>query len=105
MTEIILLLGYIFGFTLLLLYGSFVKGFIVYKFWYWFLLPAFPTVPHISYIHAVGLSLLLVLFHQVDSTKKSIVGNEIVTKPDYGLGLIYPWLVLLMGWVVHLFIR
>jgi hypothetical protein len=52
----------------LFVYSILVGGLIFDRLWYWFLLPVFPTLPHISFLQAVGLSVFTTLFrnHTVD---------------------------------------
>jgi hypothetical protein len=104
MESVLLVLGGIVGVTLLVLYGAFVGGFILYKMWYWFLIPVFPMLPHISINEAIGISLFLSLIKSYTSKEYSYNGTEIKQKVDWASAFITPWLVLLFAWVIKLFI-
>lgn len=96
--ALVILLGIFAFFTL---YGAFSWGLILFKFWYWFLLPVFTTLPEIDYWQAVGLILFIGLFknHQVNNTKEEDDKNTV------GLSLLTPWIVLTMGFFIHLIIN
>lgn len=49
---ILVIIGIIFGSVL---YGTLAWGFVLYKFWYWFLIPSFPDIPEITFVQAMGL--------------------------------------------------
>ncbi len=83
----------------LVLYGSFSWGFVLYKFWYWFILPVFPTLPEITFWHAMGLFLFIGFFR---------IGDGQVIKDKYkdGAGTIFgnllsPWVLLLVGHIIN----
>lgn len=104
MPQLLLALGAVALIAIAILYESFSFGFLLYKFWYWFIIPSFPQVPHITFYHAVGLVLVIGLFKTHDYSTREINGNEIKVKPDYIQLLIAPWVILIVGWFVHLFI-
>ncbi len=100
------ILGFIFLFVAILavalLYSSVAWGLVMYKFWYWFLLPVFPALPQINFLQAVGLMFFLSLFKTVET---QILKKEYKDETAGTIGsLIVPWLTLLMGWVVWLVI-
>lgn len=83
----------------ILIYSSFSWGFVLFKFWHWFMMPVFFTLPSISLYQAVGILLFISIFKNkvpqipikdefIDSKKKT---NNIVIQA------IAPWMVLLMG--------
>ena len=85
-----------------LLYSSVAWGLVMYKFWYWFLLPVFPSLPQINFAQAVGLMFFLALFKNVES---QIMKKEYKDETASTWGpLLAPWLTLLMGWIVWLVI-
>lgn len=87
------------------LYSSLTWGLICWKFWYWFLLPVFPALPHVGYFECVGLMMFITLFK--NHTAQSIIKDELaqVTNNTANvINFIMPWLVLFMGWFVHAFI-
>lgn len=85
-----------------ILYGSFVWGFVMYKFWYWFILPVFPMLPHISFWQAVGLMFFIGLFKN-HTSNRSI--KEDYLKDDksstFVAGLIIPWAILAIAAIVN----
>ena len=81
----------------MIIYTSMSWGYVCFKFWYWFILPVFPTMPHIAFWQAVGLFLFMGLFKNhgtYHGEKKE--GNETA------VGLLTPWLVLLIGYMMFL---
>lgn len=97
--EALLLLGAIILIAVALCYGALVWGLVLYKFWYWFLLPVFTTVPNITYVQAVGLVFVVSLFHTVNS---QIIKKEYKDETSSNVvGLIAPWLTLLLGWAAY----
>ena len=87
-----------------ILYFSFSWGFVLFKFWYWFLLPVFITLPHIEYYQAIGLLLFISLSKsssKADTMKKEFKDSEksisaaIVT-------FLAPWIVLCTGYFIKL---
>jgi hypothetical protein len=76
------------------LYTTFTWGLVVYKFWYWFIIPVFTTVPHVNYIQAIGLMLFISLFKNHHSDSKS--SNLML--------FLTPWVVLFLGWLTNIFI-
>jgi hypothetical protein len=86
--------------TLLLVYSSFASGFVLYKFYYWFLLPIVPSLPHFSLIECIGIMLFLVAVKSgngnddfKDEVKKS--SSEMLAS-----ALVKPWMILGMGWLL-----
>ena len=104
MEALLMAFGAIALLALVVIYESFSYGFLLYKFWYWFVLPAFPNLPHITFYHAVGLCFIIGLFKSKDFSEKVINGVKIESKPNYVLMVIAPWITLLLGWFVSLFI-
>lgn len=85
-----------------ILYGSVSWGLVMYKFWSWFLLPVFPTLPNITFNQAIGLAIFVGLFHNVQSlTIKKEYKDE---THERLVIIIAPWITLAFGWVIHLFI-
>ena len=86
-----------------LAYGAFSWGFVMYKFWYWFLLPVFPALPQITFAHAVGLAVFIGLFHTVPT---QIVKKEYKDETQGAiLPLIAPWITFLVGALIYHFIK
>ena len=86
-----------------ILYTSVSWGLVMWKFWYWFLLPVFPTLPQINFLQAVGLMFFLMLFKQPEG---QVLKEEYKDKTSSTWGpLLAPWLTLLFGWIVYLVIN
>lgn len=85
--------------TLAILYGSLSWAFVTLKYWNWFVLPVFPALPILTFHQCVGLSFVVSLFHSrsVISIKEEYRDKtqEII------LGIVAPWLTLIMAWVVR----
>jgi hypothetical protein len=82
-----------------LIYTTFSWGLVVWKFWYWFLLPVFPAAPQITFIQAVGLMFLIGLTHQMDT---QVLKKEYKDEFSAGIGaIIAPWLTLVIGWIAY----
>jgi hypothetical protein len=100
------ILGIVFLFVtvvaLALLYGAVSWGLVMYKFWYWFLLPVFPSLPQITFLHAVGLMFFIGLFKGVET---QVLKKEYKDETSATLAaLLAPWLTLIVGWIVWLVI-
>lgn len=95
-----IVIALVLGFAIL--YSAFSWGLVLWKFWYWFLLPVFPDMPHINYWQAMGLFLFIGLFntHVPQVLKKEYTDASTNAIAQY----IAPWLVLLAGYVVLLVI-
>lgn len=104
MQELLLLLGGMTGIILIIVYGSFSWGFVLYKSWYWFILPVFPALPHITFLQAVGLNLFTIFFKSIDTNVKKVGKIEIKSEPNWAGSIIAPWIGLVFIWLVHLFI-
>src|SRR6478736_6628694 len=84
------------------LYSAFAWGYVLFKFWYWFLLPVFPNVPHIYFLQAVGLMFVIGLFK--NQVQQQGVKKEL--RDDSGLSsttqvFINPIITLLCGLLIH----
>lgn len=102
MVVIITILGVLMLIAALVIYGIFSWGLVLYKFWYWFLLPVFTTLPSINFWQAIGLCLFVSLFknHNSQTIKKEYrEDNAVYTS------IIAPWIVLFIGWIIHSLIR
>lgn len=84
--------------------GLAIKGFVFSKLWLWFIVPIFHIKP-LRVFEAIGIILLLNLLSSIVNNKgdnedkgysafESILINE----------LVIPWLILLFGWGVSLFL-
>lgn len=89
-----------------IIYTSFSWGFVMFKFWYWFLLPVFTTLPKIDYWQAIGLILFLMLFKTIQ-TKRAVKDEYLdddKTSP-YVSSILIPWITLGIGFFLHLIIN
>jgi hypothetical protein len=103
MEVIIVVIIFIVLFAAALAYGAFSWGFVMYKFWYWFLLPVFPALPEINFGHAVGLAVFIGLFHTVPT---QILKKEYKDELQGAImPIIAPWVTFLFGWVIYSFIN
>jgi hypothetical protein len=99
---LLLILGGIVLFALAILYGAFAWGFICWKFWYWFLLPVFPTLPEVTLVQCVGLMMFIGLFHTaIPPMPKKEYRDD--TSKNWAT-VIAPPIVLLLGWLVKIII-
>ena len=104
MEALIALIGIVVVMGLVILYDTFSYGFLLYKYWGWFILTAFPTVPHITFYQCVGIYLVINLFKNHDISDKSINGTKIKTEANWGVVILIPWFSLLIGYFIHLFL-
>jgi len=95
---IIAILGFLGILIVCIAYDALVWGLVGYKFWYWFLIPIFPTLPTILFWQAVGLMFFITLFKSMGQ----LVKKEYKDNNTEALGvIIYPWILLLCGWIAH----
>jgi len=95
--ALLIILGVISLFAIILLYGTFAWGFVLYKFWGWFLLPVFPLLPQISIVQAVGISFVIALFGVKTMT---IIKEEYRKKAEETLAsFLSPFIVFVFGWL------
>ena len=82
-------------------YDTLAWGLVLYKFWGWFVLPIFVTLPALTFVQALGLMFVVGLF------KNTYVGNQI--KDEYVKNkhsatwtlLLAPWVTLFFGWLAY----
>lgn len=85
---------------IVVVYGSFSWGFVASKFYGWFVLPAFPTLPHFTVTEFVGFMLFIgVMTHKgtgqlIDKKYRDEVG-------EWAMVILAPWLTLLLGWGLY----
>lgn len=104
MESLMMLVGAIVIIPALLIYHSMSWGYVMYKFWYWFLLPVFPNMPHIVFWQAVGLYLFTSFFKN-HATTPSIKDEFIESDNSRLMSLLYPWLTILIGLLMLQFIK
>lgn len=82
----------------LFIYGMFTYGIITLKFYNWFILPVFTTLPQIDFFQAIGISCFLALFkNHYNSQDKEFA--ELLGERIFG-----PLLILFFGWIIMLII-
>jgi len=97
-----ILIIFILLFCITIVYGALSWGLLMYKFWSWFLLPVFPTLPNITFNQAIGLAMFIGLFHTVQT---QVLKKECKDESQsIILPIITPWITLLIGWLVYNFI-
>jgi hypothetical protein len=97
MEAIIAIIGGLGLMALVIAYSTFTWALVVYKYYYWFVLPLFTDLPAIDYKQAIMLVFILSLFktHSTVSIKK-----EYKDETDAWVYLILlPWISLFMGWI------
>jgi len=99
MKYIIVFIGVIAIIISAILYSVFMWGLVLYKFWYWFLLPIFTELPEITYLMAVGLMLFIGLFQSHFSIS---IKDKYLKKSYEYLNLLTPIITLSIGWFIHL---
>ncbi len=99
---LLMVLGGIALIALALLYHAFAWGIVCWKFWYWFLLPVFPTLPEVTLIQCVGLMMFVGLFHD---TPLQVIKEEYVdnTKKNW-ITFLTPLIALFLGWLIKIII-
>lgn len=97
MGSIIALVGACALVLALIVYSGLSWGFVAWKFWYWFILPVFPNLPHVGFWQSVGIFMFICLFH---SGGTSAIKDEYKdTSTQWANLLLTPWLTLLIGYV------
>lgn len=104
MKELTSLLGGIALLAIFTLYAAFVGGLILYKFYWWFLVPVFVNIPTITITQAMGMTFILTLFRSVTEEDIIIEGKKIKKKVNWPRVIVTPWILLLMGWFIHIVI-
>jgi hypothetical protein len=81
------------------LYSTLSWGFVFFKFWNWFVLPVFSSLPVLTYVGATGLMFVVGLFQLNRSFPKETDKQMQVT----GFFL-NPWLTLLLAYLIKVLI-
>ena len=82
----------------LAIYLALTNGFVYMKAYEWLVLPAMPNLPIIAYWHFVGL----ISFWSLINTKMSVIKEEyqLPSRERYSMGLLKPWMALIIAWIV-----
>jgi MFS family permease len=90
------LLGFLFVGVLII--GSIIRGWALSYLWEWFIVPF--GLPTLGIAHAIGISMVVAfLTHELNSNSDE--GAEIGRA--IGIAMIYPFIALLFGYIVHSF--
>lgn len=81
----------------MIIYSSFSWGFVLFKFWYWFLLPVFTTLPSVDFYQAVGLMFFISLL-KTKSFDTPIKDEYIIS--NIFTQILAPLIVLVIGFFV-----
>jgi len=88
----------------------FLRGHVIKTFWTWFILTLFPGLPALTVMGAIGLSMMLGIFHAVridrEDLQKYLDGDRPEWHPAmstlmaslHTLSLLVMWF---MGWLIH----
>lgn len=102
MSFILVVLVFTLILSVVIVYSSLSWGFILSKFWEWFLIPIFPEIPHISLIQAIGITFFICLFR---SGKSTFVKDELEDNTKEFISFVIgPWILFLFGWIFKTFI-
>ena len=83
----------------IVIYNLFSWSYVAIKFYGWFVLVNFPTLPHVSYMEMLGVMLFIsVLTHK----RSTHIKNEYEDSQLKWVSLIFgPWIVLVIGWIIQ----
>lgn len=82
----------------LFLYDTLAWGLILFKFWGWFVLPVFVTLPTLTFVQAIGLIFVINLFK---NHKAQIIKKQYEDKRVSNHYLYMPWITLGFGWLAY----
>lgn len=87
----------------IILYSTFVWGYVASKFYYWFVLPIFPTLPHLSLMQIIGITFFVYVI--MPKAALSDVKDEYRDKSSQLVTFfITPWVTLILGYIFLHFI-
>lgn len=98
-----MILAILFVFLLVLgamIYGSFSWGFVCFKFWYWFILPIFPSLPSLTFYQCVGLFFFIGLFNISNVNSFNYNKTDEQRNNELAGSILAPWLTLVIGWLI-----
>lgn len=102
MDKLIIALVGIVLFALAFFYGAFAWGYVMFKFWAWFVLPVFTNLPNLTIIQCVGLMMFISLFKALPA---QIIKEEYVDETTASIfQIITPIIFLIVGWLVKIII-
>lgn len=87
-------------FLSILIYTLFSWGVVTYFYYYWFLMPIFDFLPHITFFEAVSIQLVFLLMNRVTFFNKQTINSLKEPNNQEALStLIGPWFTLLIAWL------
>jgi len=99
MEALLFLLGGIVLLALAFVWSVFSWGYVCWKFWYWFVLPVFPALPHITWLQAAGLIFFISLFKVSPS---QLMKEDYVVKNGAGwMNAGLPIVTFIVGWLAY----
>ena len=104
MKPLITLLGALVLLVMVMFYSAFTWGYILFRYSEWFIAPVFTSFPVVSYVQCIGLMFVIGLFKSHNTNKYTYEGIEIKSESNYGVYFIAPWVILLLGYIVHIFV-
>ena len=88
-----------------ILYKIFSMAYVLYKFYGWLVVPFLIHPPVFPFKAFLGLSVIITLIIGTqDSSFETVGGNNIEKETNWIATILYPWLMFVMGYVLHLFI-
>jgi hypothetical protein len=84
----------------IILYSGLAWGFVMYKFYYWFVIPSIVVAPELTYIQCIGIYLFARIFTHQGPTRA--LKEEYLKDSNFEAvinGFLYPWVALFVGWV------
>jgi len=97
------ILGLVAAFVVAIVIGAILDGLVLSILWGWFIVPVF-NFPSLSLVPAIGLALVVshLTSQRADCKPKENDNGNTITKV-VTIVLLRPLLVLLFGWILHLF--
>lgn len=80
------------------IYSTVAWGLVLFKFWGWFVLPVFTTLPEITFVQALGLMFFIGLFKTLPPSIKKEYKEK---HADSITILLAPWICLFFGWMAY----
>ena len=102
MEALIALIGAIGLAALLIIYGAFAWGYVIYVLYNWFVLTALPDLPHFTVIQFIGFSLFLRAIMPVSTTYLKDEYENKTTKVIHNF--LGPWIILSFSWLIKVLI-
>lgn len=98
------LLGALLLLVVVMFYSSFSWGYVLFLYRDWFIAPAFPTFPILSYTQCVGLMFVLALFRNHALNKYLYKDVEVKAEPNLWMFFLGPWVTLALANIIHVFV-